>query len=229
MNKKRIAQRSGHDAARLKFSVYSGDFRARHTELLDNAGGHADGVAFVVGHELAHVFAQHRQEKLAHHLQAESFHFALEWLCDRLIDHFVWNRERWGEDGDFAPRDVNAELRDAASASLLMKLLTHGLIRGGGLVLSVLPLSRRLEHEADAIGTQLAQLGGYCPLGGLTVIAQAVEHNSFASTHPSRRSRMKSIWKMEYEKGKIRSYYVDPIESYIADFRSTRLGRFFSF
>ncbi|GMH43832.1 hypothetical protein BSKO_11766 [Bryopsis sp. KO-2023] len=197
--------------------------------LIDNACGDADRVAFVVGHELAHVFAQHGQEIIGHRLQAESFHFAIEWSCDRLIDHYVWNRQTWRARGNDAPPDANRELRVACAASLVMKLLMHGLIRGGGLVLSVLPLSRRLEHEADAIGTELAHLGGYCRMGGLKRFAETVEHGSFASTHPSRESRMKNLWKGEYEKGNLSSNYIEPIREYIGHFRSTRLGRHFSF
>jgi Zn-dependent protease with chaperone function len=143
-----------------------------YSGLIDDLKLSDDEVAAVVGHEIGHALREHGREKSSN---AQVANVAVGLLS--IVAGVYGYRHR-----------VDPKLVMDATA------LVSGL---GASVFFLLPNSREMELEADAIGLELAARGGYQPSAAATLWQKMAERGTgsveFISTHPSPETRIGQI------------------------------------
>ncbi len=142
---------------------------AFYTGILPYAKGE-DGVAVIMGHEVAHAIAHHSRERASQQLMTQLGATALS---------------------------IGLGVGGASQLTGDMAMAAYGL---GSQVGIMLPYSRAHEHEADRIGLYLMAMAGYDPDAALDFWKRMSEGkkegSDFLSTHPADSKRIADIEKL---------------------------------
>lgn len=131
-----------------------------------------DGVAVVMGHEVAHAIAEHGRERMSNAMAAQGF------------------------------TQIGAVAAGVATGDQQIMELAGQVLGIGSTVLGVLPNSRKQEAEADKIGLIFMSMAGYNPREAVDFWKRMAEAGKNAqkppkmlSTHPSDESRIAELEK----------------------------------
>ncbi len=129
-----------------------------------------DGLAVIMGHEIAHAIARHREKQQG---KEDVVGFASDKAADRLDDSkagTVIGGERIGN-----------------------------VIERGAKLGVLLPFSRKYEYEADELGLTFMAMAGFNPKQApefwerMSALSAGAERQQFFSTHPSDTNRIKNL------------------------------------
>lgn len=132
--------------------------------LVDND----DQIAFVMGHEIAHVVARHSSERYSHQILAQAGAVGLS---------------------------VGMGVGGASESAQEIAMQAYGV---GAQYGGILPFSRKHESEADEIGMRYMARAGYDPREAVKLWEKMAANSSgsvpeFLSTHPSDETRIKKL------------------------------------
>lgn len=151
-----------------------------------------DGLAVVMGHEVAHALAHHGNERMSQTLGIQGALLAVQAAVSL---------------GQGAPADTAEAARDARTKGVIMQAAGAGAQVG-----VLLPFSRKHESEADEIGLYLMAIAGYNvdkagPFWERMGAGGGERPPEFMSTHPDPTKRSERLKELAIEAKKLAQQY----------------------